>query len=115
MSALDRVICQMMGFPANLSNDNSQRDRMMYLFITIGLNSGLLDTYKDGSKRMVQLLDKDKIPEPSYNFKRHNKSKNEAYIFGIMDDPTKQSPVKLTLKWGLAFPNGKMLPMTSPS
>ncbi len=103
-------LARMMGFPANLSNDNSQRDRMIAEFIANGVESAALDTYKDGSKRIVELLDRDKIPIPSYNFTRHNKSKNEAYIFGIMDDLTKQSPSNLTLKWGLALSKWKNAP-----
>ena len=101
---------RILGFPINLSNDGKQGNRMIAEFINIGENSGLLETYKDNNKKFVKLVDKNKIPKPEFNFKRSSKSKNEAYIFGIVENLTKESNFDFKLKWGLALPQWKKAP-----
>lgn len=101
---------RMLGFPVNLSNDNNQRDRLIAQFVSVGVNSGLLNTNKKNGGLYISLLNKNNIPEPEYNFTRKGKSKNEAYIFGILDNLIKKSNIDFKLKWGIALSKWKRAP-----
>lgn len=99
-----------LGIPKNLSNSDKQSGRMISELISRAENSGLVKTEKIGKYKIIRANDREKLPESTYKLVRKYKSKNEAYVFSILDEIKSENNYDCEIIWGYRFNDFKKYP-----